>query len=68
MQQFQLGFASSKGQAKQLINGGGISLNDEKINDIQYKLSEKDFKDGFAILKKGKKGFYKLCLQKKLKS
>ena len=60
MQQFQLGFASSKGQAKQLINGGGISLNDEKIDDIQYKLSEKDFKDGYVILKKGKKGFHKL--------
>ena len=54
------GFASSKGQAKQLISGGGISLNDDKINDLQYKLSEKDFKDGFAILKKGKKGYCKL--------
>ena len=54
------GFATSKGQAKQLISGGGISLNEEKINDIQYKLSEKDFKDGFAILKKGKKGYCKL--------
>ncbi len=55
-----VGFAPSKGQAKQLIAGGGISLNDEKIQDVQYKLEDKDFKDGFAILKKGKKGFYKL--------
>ena len=55
-----VGFAPSKGQAKQLIAGGGISLNDEKVEDVQYKLQDKDFKDGFAILKKGKKGFYKL--------
>ena len=62
MQQFQFGFSSSKGQAKQLISGGGISLNDKKIDDIQYILSEKDFTDGFAILKKGKKGFHKLSI------
>ncbi|MBR2289373.1 MAG: tyrosine--tRNA ligase [Clostridia bacterium] len=54
------GFAPSKGQAKQLIAGGGIMLNDEKISDVQYKLSENDFKEGYAILKKGKKAFYKL--------
>ncbi|MBR1540252.1 MAG: tyrosine--tRNA ligase [Clostridia bacterium] len=55
-----VGFAPSKGQAKQLIAGGGITLNDEKVEDVQYKLSEKDFKDSYAILKKGKKAFYKL--------
>ncbi|MCI8309590.1 MAG: tyrosine--tRNA ligase [Clostridia bacterium] len=54
------GIAPSKGQAKQLIAQGGISLNDDKIEDIQYVLSEKDFKDGYAILKKGKKVFHKL--------
>jgi len=55
-----VGFVPSKGQAKQLIAGGGISLNDEKVEDMQYHLQDKDFKDGFAILKKGKKAFYKL--------
>ena len=35
-------------------------LNDEKITDISYVLSDDDFKDGYAILKKGKKVFYKL--------
>ena len=52
--------APSKGQARTLINQGGISLNDEKITDINYSLSDKDFQKGFAILKKGKKIFYKL--------
>ena len=54
------GIASSKSQARTLVSQGGISLNDEKIADISYKLSEQDFKDGYAILKKGKKIFHKL--------
>ena len=54
------GICSSKGQAKTLISQNAISLNDNKITDISYTLSEKDFSDGFAILKKGKKIFYKL--------
>lgn len=52
--------APSKGQARTLISQGGISLNDEKITDTNYVLSDKDFSDGYAILKKGKKIFYKL--------
>ncbi len=54
------GIAPSKGQARTLINQGGISLNDEKITDVNYVLSAKDFKDGYAILKKGKKIYHKL--------
>ena len=52
--------APSKGQARTLINQGGISLNDEKVTDTNYTLSDSDFKDGYAILKKGKKVFNKL--------
>lgn len=52
--------APSKGQARTLISQGGISLNDTKIEDTNYMLSDKDFQNGYAILKKGKKVFYKL--------
>ena len=41
---------------------GKITLNDEKITDVNYILSEKDFKDGYAILRKGKKIYHKLEL------
>ena len=54
------GIAPSKGQARTLVTQGGISLNDEKVTDINYILSDKNFSDGYAILKKGKKIFYKL--------
>ena len=54
------GMAPSKGQARTLINQGGITLNDEKITDVNYVLEDKDFKDGYAILRKGKKVYHKL--------
>ena len=56
------GIAPSKGQARTLINQGGISLNDEKVSDVNYVLSDSDFKDGYAIIKKGKKIFHKFEL------
>lgn len=52
--------APSKGQARKLIEQGGITLNDEKITDVAYTIDDKDFKEGYAILKKGKKVFYKI--------
>lgn len=54
--------APSKGQARKLIEQGGVSLNDEKISQVDYTLSETDFAEGYAILKKGKKNFYKIVL------
>ena len=54
------GLAPSKGQARTLINQGGISLNDSKVTDVTLMLSDNDFKDCYAILKKGKKVFHKL--------
>lgn len=52
--------APSKGQARKLIEQGGITLNDIKVEDTAYVLDEKDFTEGYAILKKGKKVFYKI--------
>ena len=52
--------APSKGQARILINQGGITLNESKITDVNYVLSESDFTDGYAILRKGKKIYIKL--------
>jgi len=58
----QTGIAPSKGQARMLISQGGISLNDEKVDDPSYILNENDFKDEYAILRKGKKVYYKLVI------
>ena len=58
----ECGICTSKSQAKTLISQGAISLNDEKITDISYVLSDKDFETENTILKKGKKIYY--CLEK----
>ncbi len=55
-----VGIAPSKGQARTLITQNAVTLNDEKITDCNYMLSDKDFSNGYAIIKKGKKVFHKL--------
>lgn len=54
------GIAPSKGQARTLIAQGGISINDEKITDVNYLINLSDFSDKYFILKKGKKTFIKI--------
>ncbi len=51
---------ASKGEGRRLIQQNGLSLNDAKVADPDYVLSETDFTDGEAIVKKGKKKFYRL--------
>ena len=52
----------SRGEGRRLIQGNGISLNDEKVTEEFYELSEKDFEQGFAMIKKGKKVFHKVMI------
>ena len=51
---------ASKGEGRRLIQQNGLSLNDAKVADAVYVLSDGDFHDGEAIVKKGKKKFYRL--------
>ena len=52
------GQAKSKGEAKRLIEGGGVSINDTKITDAFSKISEEDKKG--LVLHKGKKVHIKI--------
>ncbi len=47
------GIAPSKGQARTLIAQGGITLNDNKISDVNYVLSDNDFADRLCYIEKG---------------
>jgi tyrosyl-tRNA synthetase len=49
--------APSKGQARILIEQGGITINDEKVSDVNHEI--KEIKD-YLIIKKGKKTFHKV--------
>ncbi len=46
---------SSKGEARKLVEAGGVSVNNTKIEDAEYTLKEEDFSNNIAILRKGKK-------------
>jgi tyrosyl-tRNA synthetase len=53
----------SKKECRRLIEQGGLKLNDEKIVDIEFILTEKSFEDGMALLQKGKKKHFKIVVE-----
>ena len=55
--------AKSKGEAKRLIEGGGVSLEDEKITDAFGKVPQQLKEKGEFILHKGKKVHIKVVLK-----
>ena len=56
------GLAASKGEARRLVQQGGVSVNDVKVTDPMTALAEGDFDEGHAIIKKGKKVYHKITL------
>lgn len=52
------GMIKSKGEGRRLIDQGGVSVNDEKVNGALTTLKLTDF-DNEVIVKKGKKMFHK---------
>lgn len=52
------GMIKSKGEGRRLIDQGGVSVNDEKVNGALTTLKLTDF-DNDVIVKKGKKMFHK---------
>jgi len=49
----------SKGEARKMVQGNGVSINKDKVADINYEISEKDIIDGKYILaQKGKKNYF----------
>ncbi len=56
--------APSKGEARRLIQQGGVSVDDEKVTDVMKILSFGNFDKGYVVIKKGKKVFHKVLLEK----
>ncbi len=54
--------AKSKGEAKRLIEGGGIKIGDNKVTDIAATVSDEDLKGGI-VLHKGKKVHIKVTVK-----
>jgi tyrosyl-tRNA synthetase len=57
----QSGIASSKGEARRLVEGGGICLNNLRIGDPRQPVTLADFIDGaILVLRKGQKHYHLL--------
>ena len=50
----------SKAEGRRLIAQNGLTLNDEKVTDVDYVLGSADFVDGAILVRKGKKKFFKV--------
>lgn len=57
------GLCTSKGEARKLIDNGGVSVKGEKVSDNTMIIFEKDFEENSLLLKKGKKSFIKVVLK-----
>jgi len=53
-------FINSKSEAKRLILQGGVSLNNEKVESIEIKVTEDFLSDDYVVLKRGKKNYLKV--------
>lgn len=57
------GLAKSKGEAKRLIEGGGVSINDLKISNAFAEIPDEEREKGEFILHKGKKAHLKIIIK-----
>ena len=53
----------SKSEGKRFVKQGGLAINDNKVTDFAETLEKSHFEDGFAMVKKGKKGFTKIVIK-----
>lgn len=53
----------SKGEARRLIQQGGLTVNDEKVEDVNMTVALKDFVDGSMMIRRGKKNYNRIILK-----
>ena len=57
------GLAKSNGEARRLVQQGGVFLDDEKVTDPAHRISQDQLQTG-VVIRKGKKVFHKAVLGK----
>ena len=57
------GLAPSNSAARRLVQGGGVSVNDEKISDVNAVVTAEQFGAEGLMLKSGKKKFHRVLLK-----
>jgi tyrosyl-tRNA synthetase len=56
----EAGLCQSGGEARRLIKGGGGYLNGERLSDPEQQVGSADVRDGFILLRAGKKRYHRL--------
>ena len=56
------GLSKSRGEARRVIEQGGLTLNDEKVTEVAKLISKEELSRGAIIIKKGKKSCQKITL------
>ena len=56
------GLAASKGEARRLVQQGGVAVNDQKVSAIETTFGCEQFTGDGVIIKKGKKVFHRAVL------
>ncbi len=59
----EVAFFASKSEARRMIEQGAVSLNGQKVDNVDKTLSSADFNNGELLLKRGKKTFLKVVLK-----
>ena len=54
--------AASKGEARRLVQQGGVTVNDQKINSIDAAFGCEQFTGDGVVIRKGKKVFHRAVL------
>ncbi len=59
----ELHILPSKSEARRLINQNGLTVNDKKVGDPNFIVTEDDFKNGYMLVRKGKKNYNRIPLK-----
>lgn len=59
----EIGLTKSNGEARRLVQQGGITIDDVKIEDISKEISLKDFKNNKILIRKGKKVYHQITIK-----
>jgi len=60
----QTNLIPSKGEVRRLITQGGLYINDERVEAVDLIIKPEDFKENELIIRKGKKTYHKVILNK----
>ena len=62
----KIGMIPSKGEGRRLIQQNGLTVNGRVVEDLNHRVTQADFEDSEAIIRKGKKTFYRLLLSSQM--